>query len=162
MAIRPDNAACIPWTRSLLIFRGASSPSGSRRPPSFCASGSRLMLFLAVGSSRFSSSVLVQFSSSVSSCWSICSRTATTGPQGLLLGAEVAVGADRRGVQVVLDQREAGWSLDKRVWSSVRVACGRSDTPSQLLQAVQPGSLSSSFFLPSSLTPSRAFLCRLK
>ena len=38
--------------------RGASSPSGSPRPPPSVRPASRLMLFLAVGSSRLSSSVL--------------------------------------------------------------------------------------------------------
>ena len=58
MAIRPDSAACIPWTRSLLILSGKSLALRNSWTAAFCLDGSRSMLFLAVGSVRLSSSVL--------------------------------------------------------------------------------------------------------
>ena len=97
------------------------------------------MLFLAVGSSRFSSSVLRQFSSkAVKLLVDLLEHCHSAGPQVLFLGPEVAVGTDRRGVQVILDQREARLELGQPGLKFGQAGMRQQRYAGQLLQALQP------------------------
>ena len=100
------------------------------------------MLFLAVGSSRFSSSVLRQFSNRPSSCWSICWRTATPlAPRFSSWGRKLQWGQMGEAFRSSLTSVKHGLELCQPGLKLSQSRMRQQRYAGQLLQAFQPGVL---------------------